>query len=211
VSGPSRLLQPAHLAAGALAVGIFVIAFLSPVEHVDSDPAMALLVSQALLDHHTLRLDVYAGDPACAYLISPANYHLFLYGDSLFYRSPSVGVLSLPIVWLANRFGFYMLDQSAEFALQNLISAVCCALIAGVLYRLCRIYLAPPASLAVAAVSVLGSDSAGSRDLLGGGAGDLDVGLAAEAALTGDRLPARRALPGTTEPPTPPSMLRTGR
>ncbi len=142
-----------------LATAAFVLAFFSPIEHVDSDPAIALLASQALLDHRTLRLDAYAGDPACAYDFG-ADYRIVRRGGSYVYYSHGVPVLSLPWVWLANRAGYHMLDQGDEQALQNLLSALCCALLAVLLWRLCRVELGPGASLAVAAVSLFGSSLA---------------------------------------------------
>ena len=142
----------AVLAAGA----VFALAYFSPIETVDSDPAIALLVSQTLIDHHTLALDVYRGNPACAYDLD-TDYRLRRIDGVTTYYSPSVAVLSLPFVWLANRFGYHMLDQSTELAAQNLLSAMCCAMVFLILYGACRAYLDRPASYLIAAVTVLGS------------------------------------------------------
>ncbi len=140
----------------ALLSGIFALAFLTPVETVDSDPAIALLVSQVILDHHTLRLDVYRDDPACAYDLEN-DYRIRHRGDHLYYYAPGVPILSLPFVWVANRLGFHMLDQATEQTAQNLLSALCCAAIFWLLYLACRAYLEPASSLIIVGVSVLGS------------------------------------------------------
>lgn len=139
-----------------LAVGVFALAYFSTVDYTDADPAMALLVSQAFLDHGSLGLDPYRDAPELAYDLDE-DYRLYHFRGSTWYYSPSVPILSLPFVWLANRFGLHMLDQTDEFATQNLISAVCCALIAVLLYLLCRVFLPPLVSLVVASISVLGS------------------------------------------------------
>ena len=139
-----------------LAAAAFALAYFSPIEEVHSDPAIALLATQSLLDNHTLSLDAYADDPACAYDLEQ-DYRIRHRGESMTYYSHGVSLLSLPAVWLANRFGFHMLDQSDEFALQNLLSALCCALLGILFYRICGTFLGPMESLAVAAVSLFGS------------------------------------------------------
>ncbi len=146
-----RVLAPMLLAPAA-----FALAYFSPIEDEKSDPAIALLATQSLLDHQTLRLDAYSGDPACAYDLEH-DYRIRRHGGSLSYYSHGVSLLSLPAVWLANRMGFHMLDQGDELALQNLLSALCCALLGILLYRLCLVYLDPAASLVVASVSLFGS------------------------------------------------------
>ncbi len=139
-----------------LAAAAFALAYLSPVEEVKSDPAISLLATQSLLDHQTLRLDAYLGDPACAYDLE-RDYRIRRRGGSISYYSHGVSLLSLPAVWLANRLGYHMLDQGDEFALQNLLSALCCALLGVLLYRICLGFLGPVASLAITAVSLFGS------------------------------------------------------
>lgn len=146
---------------GAVAVGlvaalVFALAYLSPVEAVDADPAVALLGSQALIDHQSLRLDPYVGREGLAYDLED-DYRVRSHAGAHYPNSVGVPVLSVPAVWLANLAGFEMLDQDAEFALQNLLSAAACALLFVMLFRLCRLYLEAPASLVVAAVSMLGT------------------------------------------------------
>ena len=139
-----------------LAVVTLALAFYSPIEEAKSDPGIALLATQSLLDHGTLRLDAYLNDPACAYDLE-SDYRIRRRGESFTYYSHGVSLLSLPSVWLANRMGFHMLEQSDELALQNLLSALCCALLGLLFYRICRAYLAPLPSLTISSISLLGS------------------------------------------------------
>ena len=156
---PGRTLAPAWLRASPpwlLAPAVFALAFFSPVDEARSDPAIALLATQSLLDHRTLDLGPYADDPELAYDLEK-DYRIRRRGGTYVYYSHGVSLLSLPAVWLANLAGYHMLDQDDENALQNLLSALCCGLLAVLIYRLCRVYAGPLASLTIAAVSVLGS------------------------------------------------------
>ena len=135
---------------------VFGLAFYSPVEAVDADPAIALISSQALIEHGTLRIDPYRGRSELAYDLD-FDYRV-RYTDGAYYpNSLGVPILSVPAVWLANRMGLDMLDQRAEFATQNLLSALSCALLFVLLFRLCRMYLGGTASLTIAVVSMLGT------------------------------------------------------
>lgn len=145
-----------RLGAGLAAGAVFALAFFSPSQTVDSDPGIALLLSQTLLDHRTFALDVHRGDPALAYDLD-TDYRLRRIDGVTTYYSPSVAVLSLPFVWVANRLGYHMLDHGTELAAQNLFSALCCAAIFLILYGVCRAYLDPPSSWVITAVTVLGS------------------------------------------------------
>lgn len=134
----------------------FLAALLSPVEMVDSDPAIALLAAQALIDHGTLSLDVYRDDPDCAYNLD-RDYRVKRLWGSLRYFSLGTPILTTPAVWVANRLGFHMLRQEDEFAVQNFLSALACATVFLLLFRLCRQYLEPLPSLLIAGVSTFGS------------------------------------------------------
>ena len=54
------------LAAG-LALLAALLAYVSPVETTRSDAALTLVAAQALVEHGSLALDPYRGDPRCAY------------------------------------------------------------------------------------------------------------------------------------------------
>lgn len=138
------------------AIVLFALAFFSPVETVASDSAIALLVAQSILDHGTFGLEVWMGEPELAYDL---DQHRLVKkrGESYLYYAAGVPLLSVPAVWLANRFGFHMLRQEDEFALQNLLSALCVAASFVLLYQLALVYLSAQAAFLVAGVSTAGS------------------------------------------------------
>jgi len=148
--------QAARWLVVSLAVLIFVLAGTSPVETVDSDSAIALLVSQSILDHGTTRLDVWSGESDLAYDLQ-SDRRIRRSGKSLHYFSIGVPLLSVPAVWMANRFGLHMLRQEDEFLLQNLLSAACVSFLFLLCYRLSRVFTTPGASTVIALVSTLGS------------------------------------------------------
>lgn len=138
------------------AILVFGLAYYSPVESVDADPAVALIASQALIEHHTLRLDPYRGRSELVYDLA-SDYRVRHFGGASYPNSLGVPILSVPAVWLANRMGLDMLDQRAEFATQNLLSALSCTLLFVLLFRMCCMYLGGGASLTIAVVSMLGT------------------------------------------------------
>ena len=140
----------------SLAVLVFILSAASPIETVDSDPAIALLVSQSILDHRTVRLDVWRDEADLAYDLE-RDRRLRPSGESVHYFSLGVPVLSTPAVWVANRFGLHMLRQEDEFLLQNVLSAACVTFLFLLCYRLSRICATPAASTVIAVVSTLGS------------------------------------------------------
>jgi hypothetical protein len=152
----SRIVEAttAWLVAGALLA--FVLAYASPVERVDADAAVALLASQSLVERGSLRLDPYLGRPGLAYNLD-TDYRVRRYQGAYYPNSLGVPIVSAPFVWVANRFGFDMLDQHAEFALQNLLSAVSCAVLFVLLFRLCLLFVGAGASVAIAGVSTFGT------------------------------------------------------
>jgi hypothetical protein len=135
---------------------VFLLAFLSPVSYARSDSLFNLVVSQAILDHGTIRLDAYV--ERIAPQMERPIWEIVQYKDHAYYMYPlGTPVFSLPFVWIANRLGWDMsiLDQNVR--VQNCISALLCALMFLVIYRTGRYYLSPWASLVIALLSVLGS------------------------------------------------------
>ena len=137
---------------------VFALAYLAPVETVRADSAVALLGSQALVDHGTLRLDPYLGHADLAYALED-DYRVRRYQGAYYPNSLGVPIVSAPAVWLANRLGFDMLDQGVEFATQNLLSALACALLYLLLCRICGGYLGGTESVGIAAVSTFGTSA----------------------------------------------------
>lgn len=132
------------------------LAFFSPISTAESDAAITLLAAQAVVDHHTLSLDAYVDHPDCAYDLRN-DYRVRKRDGSYYYFIVGGPVLSVPMVWIANRFGYHMLDQGDEFATQNAISALICGIVFLLLYRTSRFFLPPWTSLVISLVTMLGS------------------------------------------------------
>ncbi len=137
-------------------LAIFLLAYFSPVDSGDADPAVSLLASQAILDYGTLDLNVYRGHPDLAYDLDK-DYRIFRQNDSYRYYSLGVPLFSVPAVWLANQFGYHMLNQAHEFALQNLLSALITALVFILFFALARRLVSFGVSYGIALVVTLGS------------------------------------------------------
>lgn len=136
------------------AVLVFALAYFALVSNAGSDPQLSLLVSQAILEQGTVRLDAYMGLPNLdlqPWIVANANGHFYYYWP----LGPSI--LSLPAVWAFNLVGLDMAVVYENNWAQNLISAVLCALVFLLLYRLCRHYLARWPSLLIASVFMLGT------------------------------------------------------
>ncbi len=119
-----------------------------------SDPRGTLLVSQALAQHGTLKLDAY-GKPlldSYGYVIQHKAghfYHYFPLGTAL---------LSSPFVAVANALGFDMTRD--EHLVQMALTALAALLIAFILYRTARLYLPRTPSLLLTGLCWFGSSLA---------------------------------------------------
>jgi hypothetical protein len=150
---PSRKGLLVLLVAG-VAVLVFALAYFARVSYAGSDPQLSLLVSQAILEQGTIRLDAYMDLPGFdlgPWIVENSNGHVYYYWPI----GPSI--LSVPYVWLLNQFGLDMAVVQDNNWAQNLLSAILCTLIFVLLYRLCRQYLARWPSLLIATLSVLGT------------------------------------------------------
>ncbi len=104
--------------------------------YASGDPRLALVVSQAILDHGSIRLDEYEADLPGARFFSH-NGHLYDYfplGSSL---------IALPAVAGARHLGHDMRDMTANFHVQFLLALATSLLIASGLYILARNRLTP--------------------------------------------------------------------
>ena len=70
-------------AAALLSLAVAVLAWVEPVESVQSDPALTLIAAQAVVEHRSLALDPYRGDPRCAYDLDH-DYRVRAHGGSLY-------------------------------------------------------------------------------------------------------------------------------
>ena len=153
---PRQLLPVILLTLGGLLV--FCAAFFGRVSYAHSDPGFSLLVSQAIVEHGTIRLDPYvdAVDPR---LDDPANqWAIVQQGGHFYYYFPlGPSLISVPAVWVVHLLGKDMANPWHNQTMQNILSALLCLVTFVGLYALCREYLAWRASLVISLVSVLGS------------------------------------------------------
>jgi hypothetical protein len=133
---------------------VFCLAYTSPVSYTEHDARPSLLVSQAILEHRTIRLDAYRNlvqFDVGAWAFEADNGHLYYYWPV----GPSI--LAGPLVWTLNYLGKDMSVIEWNDWAQNALSALSCALVFLIIYHIGRSYLRPGASLAIAMISVLGS------------------------------------------------------
>jgi hypothetical protein len=136
-----------------LAVGVVLIATLvltATVRDTRSDPYLALLVSQSIIQNGTIKLDAYADEINLkAHSIRQKNGHYYNFyplGTPLF---------SMPFVWVANLLGKNMVYYDDHMQIR--MAALVCSLVFIVLYSVGRCYVSPLASFMIAMVSFLGS------------------------------------------------------
>ncbi len=139
-----------------LTVVVVILAAISPNEMVDGDSALTLISAQALLEHGSLDLSPYAGDPRFRFdLESDHRVREHNGGHYNFVLGPPIAMV--PAVWLARRFGFDMMEPEDDYLIQNLISALLCGLVFGLTVMVVR-SLAPAAgALLIASVFFFGS------------------------------------------------------
>ncbi len=155
---PSRplhpILSPSALPAVILGLFVFGLAYSAPVSYGASDPRFSLLVSQALLEHQTIKLDAYL---QTADLLQKGAPILTINGHYYYFFPLGTSFLSVPFVWIANIVGKDMSLLEHDLWTQNLVSAFVCAALSLIIYHICRCYLKDRSSLIVATISVLGS------------------------------------------------------
>lgn len=156
--------NPVPLLLMIFSILIFMIAYFGEIEEYKNDPALTLLTAQAIIEHQTLYVDWYKD----SYITDEAKlnrYYVDFNTDAnivkrnghYYHYSIGTGILSVPFVWGANLLGKHMAVAEDEFATQNFISALLCALIFIVIYKICRTYLNQTSSLIISIISVLGS------------------------------------------------------
>lgn len=134
---------------------ILLLTGLAPVSQRGSDPRPALLVSQAILQEGTIRLDAYENR-----LATPLsdNYRILQHDGHYYYFFPlGSSVFSLPVVQVANWLGLDMAVERDNSDVQFFIGALTIGLSAALLYLIARCYLNRMSSLVITAVIVLGS------------------------------------------------------
>ncbi|NJN15694.1 MAG: hypothetical protein HC822_05125 [Oscillochloris sp.] len=130
---------------------LFGVALFSPVrDNERSDPWGALLVSQALIEQRSIKLDSYPDAVReLGYRVLPLNGHQF-------YAYPfGTSLAAVPAVAAARMFGMDMALPADDYALQNLLAALSVAALFGLGYLVCRAFVQPWPALIIAAVTVL--------------------------------------------------------
>lgn len=119
-----------------------------------SDPRGTLLVSQALVQHGTVRLDAYAEAyvDTFAHQIHRKNGHIYNYFPV------GTALVSTPFVAVANALGFDMMKD--ESLIQMVLTALTGLLITFILYKTARLYLGRTESLLLAGLCWFGSSLA---------------------------------------------------
>jgi hypothetical protein len=146
------------LLVGLLALVVALLTFYDYTGYEITDPHLSLLVSQAILEQGTIRLDAYvhrAEPPLDTY--SSTGPLIIQEGHYYYYFPLGPSMFSLPFVAAARRLGLDMAEIAGNHLLQEFISSLLCALSVPLIYGICRNYLGPSASLVITAVSILGS------------------------------------------------------
>ena len=146
------------LVAGGLAV--FLLSYFSINADVGSDPKLTLLVSQALVDHHTVTLDAYRADVILDHPFSDyvaEGTILETNGHTTYYFPAGPALLSAPVVALLRSAGWDM-RSTDNYRLQELLSALTATLAFFLAYTLARRFVPARAALVITLVSVLGSN-----------------------------------------------------
>lgn len=142
-----------------IALGILPLVFFSFNKEITSDPEFTLLVSQALLEHGSIRLDPYQDqllfDRPFQFYINDATL-LETNGHYYNYYPAGPSILSTVFVLPALLRGWDMATAD-NYTLQYILSALSVAVVFLLVYALARAYLDGWSSLAIAVVAVLGS------------------------------------------------------
>lgn len=154
----SEIIKPSHFfhyLAGLLLAALVVITVFSQVtSNTGSDPRGTLLVSQAIIQHGTIKLDSYDKEflDTFAHQLHKKN------GDIYNYFPLGTALLSAPFVAIANALGYDMVRDETDT--QLILTALAALLIIFILYRTARLYLQRIESLLLAGLCWFGSSLA---------------------------------------------------
>jgi hypothetical protein len=119
---------------------------------ISGDPGFTLMVSQSIIENHTIKLDRYMDR------INPYHFAILHRNGHYYYIYPlGTSVLSVPVVAVANLMGKDMVDFRNSTAFQIGTIAVINPLVLLLLFLIGRYYVSDIAALFIAAVSFLGS------------------------------------------------------
>jgi len=133
---------------------IFSIILAGQVRYTDSDPRGALLLSEAILDTGTIRLDEYAPG-----LIRNYGYVFHEKSGHIYYYFPiGTSLAALPFVGLVKLFGVDIATH--DYQLQIILAALIAMANVALMFAIARVFLPPLTALGVASVFWLGSSLA---------------------------------------------------
>ncbi|MCB8959389.1 MAG: hypothetical protein H6651_03690 [Ardenticatenales bacterium] len=142
----------------AAALAIFWLSFRAPVSKANSDPRLSLLVSLAIIEQGSVRLDAYefSSQPP---LSDPDNARVLVRRDGHIYYAFPLGtsLAAVPPVWLARLSGRDLTIVAEQNRIQNGLAAISTALIFWLIYQLGRNYLPWQQSYGLALLLTLGS------------------------------------------------------
>jgi hypothetical protein len=126
---------------------------------VGSDPKLTLLVSQALVEFGTVRLDAYAEGTILGESFDTLVNHGYvvqLNGHYFNYYPVGPSLISTPFVALARLSGLDMTTRDS-YALQRMLAALTTAVVFALIYSLARCYVPMAGALVIGLISILGS------------------------------------------------------
>jgi hypothetical protein len=153
---PSGTRRRQGLLLGVAAALVFLVALFSPNDNSGSDSHFSLVVSQAILDHGTTRLDPY--EHLLGSQMETFGYQVEHVEGHLYYTFPlGTSIAAVPAVWVSNLFGQNMTVVEDNYRMQNVLSALSCAGVFLALYAVGRLYVGATASLTITLIGVFGT------------------------------------------------------
>ena len=141
-----------------LAILLFIITFNASVSNSNSDPRLSLLVSLAIIEQGSVRLDAYEVETTPP-LTDPDNIgRLIRQNGHLYYSFPlGTSVAAVPAVWLAGQMGRDLTLVTEQNKLQNGLASLSIIVIFFLIFYLSHIYLNRLRSLYLTTILTFGS------------------------------------------------------
>jgi hypothetical protein len=147
--------SPKRAWVGVVIFFVTLVIFLFSRVHQVTDSTYSMMLTQSLLDHRSFTLDHYK---------TPEAYQLETVNGHTYYRfPPGSSVLSIPFVWVLNRFGISAVNQDGtynphgEVMIEASLAALLMALLAAIFFYTARILLSPGWSAVIALGGALGT------------------------------------------------------
>lgn len=135
-----------------LVLFIFILVAMSPVSHTGSDPKGSLLLSQALIENQSVKLDSYKDIGKYRYVVHKKNDHYY------YYFPIGTSISSLPFVWFGTKVLHKdMNNQEDDHIFQKLIAGVVSALIFLLLFLITKMYFNERISVGISFLFWLGT------------------------------------------------------